>query len=884
MELEKVYNPASVEGKWYKVWEESGYFKADEKKEGPRYCVMIPPPNVTGHLHLGHVLNNTLQDILVRKKRMEGFNVLWMPGTDHAGIATQNVVEKALLKEEKKTRHDLGREAFVARVWEWKAKYGSTIIKQLKRLGSSCDWSRERFTMDEGLSNAVKESFVRLYDKGLIYQGQYIVNWCPRCRTALSDEENIHKDKQGKLWHFRYPLADGSGELVVATTRPETMLGDTAVAVNPSDERYKSLVGKMIRLPLADRDIPIITDDLVDKEFGTGCVKVTPAHDPNDFKMGERSKLPRITVMNEDGTMNNVVPEKYRNLDRFACRKAVVADMEALGLLVKIEEHAHAVGHCERCDTVTEPYLSKQWFVKYDAWVGPAVDAVKKKELRFYPEKWEKTFLHWMENIRDWCISRQLWWGHRIPVWYCGCGEVMVAREAPDKCRRCGGTNLQQDNDVLDTWFSSWLWPFSTLGWPQNTELLKKFYPTDALVTAADIIFFWVARMVFAGQEFMGQLPFKDVYFNSVVRDPQGRKMSKSLGNSPDPIDVMDKYGADALRYTIVHLAPTGQDVLFGEEKCELGRNFANKLWNTARFIFMNTEGFKFNASQQMSAAVEDRWIISEFNEAVKKVSGHIDGYNFNAALDEAYHFTWNSLCDWYVELIKPRLAPDADPVSKAAALNTIVKVFNGTLTLLHPFMPFITEELYAALKENGLTEKTSGHLMMEKWPTFNEAEVSLDAERQIAFAQAVITAVRTMRAEKNIPPSKKGEVQVICGDETKAKWLKEVNSQVCALSKTGTLDIKVSGDPLANSVSAVTEGVTVFLSLEGLVDKAAEADKIRKEIERVQGFAASLEAKLSNEKFVSNAPAAVLDKERAKLNDSKEKIIKLNETLKLFI
>jgi valyl-tRNA synthetase len=580
--------------------------------------------------------------------------------------------------------------------------------------------------------------------------------------------------------------------------------------------------------------------------------------------------------MNEDGTMNNAVPEKYRGLDRFACRKAVLADMEALALLVKIEEHAHAVGHCERCETVTEPYLSKQWFVKYDAWVGPAVEAVKSKELKFYPEKWEKTFLHWMENIRDWCISRQLWWGHRIPVWYCGCGEVMVRREAPEKCSRCGGTQLQQDNDVLDTWFSSWLWPFSTLGWPDNTKLLKQFYPTDALVTAADIIFFWVARMVFAGQEFMGQLPFKDVYFNSVVRDPQGRKMSKSLGNSPDPIDVIDKYGADALRYTIVNLAPTGQDVLFGEEKCELGRNFANKLWNTARFLHMNIEGVDLKNHKAANLAIEDKWIVSELNESVKKVTAFIDTYNFNAALDEVYHFTWNSLCDWYVELIKPRLAPDADVLSKTAAIYTMASVFETTLKLLHPFIPFITEELYSSIKEN--------HLMMEKWPVCKDGDIDKNALKQVAFVQTVITAIRTLRAEKNIPPSKKGEVRVICGDKEKVKWLSDMDSSVKALSRTEKLDVVVDGEPIANSASSVAHGVTIFLSLEGLVDKAAEADKIQKEIERVTGFADSLEKKLSNEKFVSNAPQSVLEKERAKLADSREKIVKLNETLKLFI
>lgn len=879
MELDKVYNPAPVETKWYSLWEKGGYFHANEKGSKTPYCVMIPPPNITGHLHLGHVLNNTLQDILVRKKRMEGYEVLWMPGTDHAGIATQNVVEKALLKDEKKSRHDLGREEFVKRVWEWKSKYGSRIVEQLKRLGSSCDWSRERFTLDEGLSNAVKECFVNLYNKGIIYRGQYIVNWCPRCRTALSDEENIHKDKKGKLWHFRYSIADTDLSLIVATTRPETMLGDTAVAVNPSDERYASLIGKTVTLPLTNRVIPIIADHLVDKEFGTGCVKVTPAHDPNDFAMGRRHNLATLVIMDEGGVMCGDIPEKYKGLDRFTCRKMVVADMENEDRLVKTEEHAHAVGHCERCETVTEPYLSRQWFVKYDSWVPVAVDALKKGELKFYPEKWEKTFLHWMDNIKDWCISRQLWWGHRIPVWYCGCGEIMVATESPEKCTKCGGTNLKQDEDVLDTWFSSWLWPFSTLGWPERTELMDKFYPTNALVTAADIIFFWVARMVFAGIEFTGKLPFRDVYFNSVVRDATGRKMSKSLGNSPDPIAVIDKYGADALRYTVVHLAPTGQDVLFSEEKCELGRNFANKLWNTARFILMNADSVELTGGE--SPLPEDRWILSSCRESFSRVSTLIDSYNFNAALDEAYHFTWNSLCDWYIEFIKGRLSGSSTE-SKEFALQTLFTVFELTLKLLHPFMPFITEELYEALSKKKVVNGNNDNLLINSLlPAFDAHKIDNEAKKEIAFVQEVIVAIRTMRAEKGVAPSKKGIVRIVCNDSVKKRWITEMNEAIKMVSKTEAIDMLDSAEELQGGISTVTEGVTVFLSLSGLIDKEAEQAKIIKEIERVASFAESLRKKLANESFVKSAPMAVIEKEKGKLADSEVKIVKLKESLK---
>jgi valyl-tRNA synthetase len=885
-EISKVYDPSLVEQKWYALWEDQGYFKPDTSdKDKPSYTIVIPPPNVTGQLTLGHVLNNTMQDVLIRKKRMEGFNVLWQPGTDHAGIATQNVVEKALAKEENKTRHDLGREEFLKRVWDWKETYGARILRQLKRLGASCDWSRERFTMDDDYSDAVREVFVNLYEKDLIYRGEYIINWCPRCHTALSDEENIHKEKGGKLWHLRYPLSDGSGELVVATTRPETMLGDTAVAVHPDDERYQALIGKTIDLPLTDRKIVIIADSYVDKEFGTGCVKVTPAHDPNDFEMGNRANLERIKVMAEDGTMNNNAPEKYRGLERFACRKAVLADLEEQGFLVKIEEHQHSVGHCERCKTVTEPYLSTQWFVKYDKWVKPALKAVDDGELKFYPKKWEKTFAHWLENIRDWCISRQLWWGHRIPVWYCNdCEEVVVTLDAPSVCPKCDSKNLRQDEDVLDTWFSSWLWPFATVGWPNNEEELKQFFPTQTLITAADIIFFWVARMVFASLEFTGKLPFNKVYFHSIVRDLSGKKMSKSLGNSPDPIKVMDTYGADALRYTIVSLAPTGQDILFGEEKCELGRNFANKLWNTARFALMSIGEGPIEPVDEKDYALEDKWILSRFQKASEKITRILDDeLNFNEALNTAYHFTWSEVCDWYIEFIKPRLADDADETSRKAARFVLATVLTNMVKLLHPFMPFITEEIYSVLKENGCCMDDAETVIYAAWPKVGEVTTDEALENGMAFIQSVIAAVRNLRAEKNIPPSKKGEVQIHCDDSEKGKWLSSMDAAVKALSRTDVLEVGPTRNKPAAAASAVVEGVSVYLNLEGLIDSDAEITRIKKEIEKAQGFLTSIQKKLSNERFVQNAPAAVVEKEKEKIRTTEEKIGKLKENLAVF-
>ena len=880
-ELSKAYNPAEVEPKWAALWDEKGCFKSDETaKNKPPFCVLIPPPNVTGVLTLGHVLNNTLQDVLVRFKRMQGFNTLWLPGTDHAGIATQNRVEKTLQAEEKKTRHDLGREEFLKRVWAWKEKYGFTIIQQLKRLGASCDWDRLCFTMDENYSDAVKECFVRLHEKGHIYRGSRIINWCPRCRTALSDEENIHQDKKGKLWHLRYDLEEGSGFLVVATTRPETMLGDTAVAVHPEDERYGHLIGKMIKLPLTDRIIPIIGDVLVEKEFGTGCVKVTPAHDPNDFAMGERNNLPKLIIMNADGTMNDVVPEKYRKLDRFACRKAVIADLEAEGRLVKIDEHAHSVGHCERCSTVTEPFLSLQWFVKYDSWIKPALAALESGELKFYPEKWEKTFVHWLTNIRDWCISRQLWWGHRVPAWYCDCGEVIVARTAPTECPDCGSKTLRQDEDVLDTWFSSWLWPFATLGWPKETLLLKTFYPTQTLITAADIIFFWVARMVFAGTEFMGKLPFSKVYFNSIVRDMQGRKMSKSLGNSPDPIAVMDQYGTDALRYTIVNLAPEGQDVLFSTEKCELGRHFANKIWNTARFTLPHLLPAAELARADKTMFLEDRWILSRFNRTIRDMTGQLERFRFNEALASAYVFIWNEFCDWYIDMVKGRLTPETPDASRHAALDTLHQLLFGTTRLLHPFMPFITEEIHALLRAKGYGDEQGRPLIISDWPKCHEAALDETVESAFAFVQEVVSVIRNLRAEKNIPPSKKGEVWIRVEEVKKHQWLTELDESIRTLSKTEKLVLVQDDKRPAAAASAVVSGITIFLNLEGLIDKEAEKQRLCKEIEKAEGFLQSVQKKLSNEKFVASAPTDVVDKERAKVRDAEDKIIKLKESL----
>ncbi|HQT92115.1 MAG TPA: valine--tRNA ligase, partial [Candidatus Kryptobacter bacterium] len=753
-EIPKAYSPSEIEEKWYKYWLDNRLFEAKPNKEKKPYTVVIPPPNITGILTMGHVLNNSIQDVFIRWRRMKGYEACWVPGTDHAGIATQNVVEKSLAKEGK-DRHSLGREKFVELVWQWREQYGGTIIRQLKKLGVSCDWTRERFTMDEGLSHAVQEVFVRLYEKGLIYRGKYIVNWCPKDHTAISDDEVEYQEKNGKLYYLRYPLEDGSGHVVVATTRPETMLGDVAVAVNPADERYRHMVGKNLLLPLVGRKMKVIADDYVDKEFGTGAVKITPAHDPNDFRVAERHGLEKVIVLDISGKVNENAPEKYRGLDRFKARKQVIEDLQALGLVEKIDDYKLSVGECYRCHTVIEPYLSDQWFVRMKPLAEPALQAVRDGKIRFYPERWVKTYEHWMENIRDWCISRQLWWGHRIPVWYCEtCGELAVSTTRPAKpCGKCGGTSYRQDDDVLDTWFSSWLWPFSVFGYPKETEDLKYFYPTDTLVTAPDIIFFWVARMVMSGLEFMKEVPFRDVYFTSVIRDMQGRKMSKSLGNSPDPLDVIAEYGADALRFTILYMAPLGQDVLFESSKCEMGRNFANKIWNAGRFLLMNRDKQSVTAAEDATIFdFADRWIVSRLHHTIRDLNSALDNFRINDAAKIIYDFFWHDYCDWYVEMVKERLTqPEGShgksvEMIRAIIISNAIATFESALKMLHPFMPFITEEMYS-LVNPGHAESITVSEFPEHEPRF----ISEKVESEMDLVQEVITSIRAMRKEANV-------------------------------------------------------------------------------------------------------------------------------------
>jgi valyl-tRNA synthetase len=867
-ELSKVYDPQATEQKWYEFWEKKGFFHADENRAGPRYAVVIPPPNVTGMLHMGHVLNNTLQDVLVRYHRMEGENTLWMPGTDHAGIATQNVVEKKLASEGT-DRHELGRDEFVERVWQWKEQYGGTILRQLKRLGASCDWRRECFTMDPGLSNAVREVFVRLYERGLIYRGHRIIHWCVRCHTALSDEEAVTSEggESGSLWHIRYPATDGKGPgVVVATTRPETMLGDTGVAVHPEDERYQDLLGRTVTLPLLERPIPVIADPLVDKEFGTGAVKVTPAHDANDFEMGQRHSLPSLCVMTIEGRINEE-GGPYAGLDRFEARKRIVADLEERGLLVKTEPYRVPIRRCQRCDTVIEPYLSTQWFVKMQPLAVPAIEAVKSGRLRLIPDRWTGVYLHWLENIRDWCISRQLWWGHRIPVWYCeDCRAEIVSRTDPVKCEKCGCADLRQDPDVLDTWFSSWLWPFSTMGWPEQTRTLQRFYPTDTLVTAADIIFFWVARMVMAGYEFMGECPFRDVYLNSIVRDDKGRKMSKSLGNSPDPIDVIDKYGADALRFTVVSLAPIGQDVRYGVEKTEFGRNFANKIWNATRFALMNLGGNSVapwtDADSDTALALPDRWILSRLQSTIEEMRNAFSLYRLNDAATTLYRFIWGDFCDWYLELVKPIFYGD-DERAKSNVRKTLVTVLDQTMRLLHPFMPFVTEEIWQALPMQRPVES----IMVASYPTAVEEWRDADAERVAGQLIEAVTAIRNIRSELGIAPTTTLTVRVSSdGYEDDVSALEafiKALARVESVEKLGDRP-RPSGEP-----SAVVAGLgELFVPLRGAVDPAAVRDRLSRDLAKVEKELQGVDAKLGRPDFVERAPAEIVDKERERAGD----------------
>ena len=867
-ELPKTYDPKAVEDKLYKFWVDSGFFHAEVNPDKKPYTIVIPPPNVTGQLHMGHAFDETLQDILIRTKRMQGYEALWMPGTDHAGIATQIKVEENLRKEEGLTRYDLGREEFLKRVWAWKDKFGNRIISQLKKLGTSCDWDRERFTMDEGCSKAVREVFVNLYNKGLIYKGHRIINWCPHCATALSDAEVEYETQPGKLWHIRYPLADGSGDLVVATTRPETFMGDTGVAVNPNDERYKHLIGKTCILPIMNREIPIFGDEYVDMEFGTGCVKVTPCHDPNDFEMGQRHNLEQILVFNEDATVN-ANGGKYEGMDRYECRKAVVKDLEEGGYLVKIEDHEHNVGTCYRCGTTVEPMTSAQWFVKMAPLAKPAMDVVTEGKTKFVPDRFSKTYLRWMENVHDWCISRQLWWGHRIPAFYCDdCGEMTVSKTDICTCPKCGSKNVRQEEDVLDTWFSSALWPFSTLGWPDKTKELEYFYPTSTLVTGYDIIFFWVARMIFSGVEHMGETPFKTVYIHGLVRDAQGRKMSKSLGNGIDPLEVIDQYGADALRFTLATGNSPGNDMRFSDERVQASRNFCNKIWNASRFIQMNLTIDKDKAVElPAELALEDKWILSKFNTLVADVTRNIDQYELGLAASKLNDFIWENFCDWYIEIAKTRLQTGDENVQKV-----LCYVLSGAMQLLHPFMPFITETIWQALPHEGPS------IMVSSWPEYDEKLNFAIEEAQMESLMDAVRAIRNRRAEMNVPPSKKAKVLILTEKKDTFSAGAGFFPKLAYASEIELIDA-VPADA-AKMASVVTGDAQLYMPMGDLIDFEAERARLGKEKKKVEDDIAFVMKKLNNPKFVDKAPENVVAAEREKADKLREHLAKLEESI----
>lgn len=870
-QINKTYNPKEVEDRLYNRWVENGYFtpKADSTKEP--FTIVIPPPNVTGQLHMGHALDETLQDILIRYKRMAGYNALWVPGTDHAGIATQVKVEEVLRKEEGLSRYDLGREKFVERVWDWKKLYGSRIINQLKKLGSSCDWTRERFTMDETLSKAVREVFVSLYEKELIYQGNRIINWCPKCITALSDAEVEYAEQAGHFWHIKYPIKDSDGYVEIATTRPETMLGDTAVAVHPDDERYKDLVGKMLILPLVGREIPVVADEYVDKDFGTGCVKITPAHDPNDFEVGKRHNLEVIKVLNDDATINSY-GGKYEGLDRYEARKQMVADLEEQGYLVKVKDHTHNVGQCYRCGTTVEPITSKQWFVKMQPLAEKALEVVKDGTVKFVPDRFSKTYINWMENVHDWCISRQLWWGHRIPAFYCDdCGETTVSREDITVCPKCGG-KVKQDEDVLDTWFSSALWPFSTLGWPEKTEDLEYFYPTSVLVTGYDIIFFWVARMIFSAMEHMNKEPFKYVLIHGLVRDAQGRKMSKSLGNGVDPLEVIEEFGADALRFTLATGNSPGNDMRYSVEKVTASRNFANKIWNASRFVQMNLSITELKIPENL--CIEDKWILTKYNKLVEEVTDNLEKFELGVAVAKLYDFIWDVFCDWYIELVKPRLYDSADETNETAQY-VLSYVLSNTLKLLHPFMPFITEEIWLSLPHEGES------IVISDWP---KADASLDFPKdaeQMEMIMNAVKAVRNKRAEMNIPPSKKASMIIVTD---KADVFSKGTMFFEKLASAATVTVcadKASVDE--NSVAVIVDGAQIFMPMGELVDAEKEIARLNEEKKKLIGEIKRVEGKLSNEGFVAKAPAKVVEEEKAKGEKYKQMLEKVEESLKAF-
>ncbi len=868
-ELAKTYDPKEVEDRTYKFWLDGNFFHAVIDKEKDPFTIVIPPPNITGQLHMGHALDNTLQDILIRFKRMQGYDTLWLPGTDHASIATEaKIVEK--MREEGVTKEDIGREEFLKRAWEWKKQYGGRIIEQLKKMGSSCDWERERFTLDEGCNKAVNEVFVRLYEKGLIYRGERIINWCPHCKTSISDAEVEYEEQAGHFWHLRYPFKDGSGYLELATTRPETLLGDTAVAVNPNDERYKDVIGKTIILPLVGREIPVVADDYVEMDFGTGVVKITPAHDPNDFEVGLRHNLPVINVMTDDAKIVEDYPQ-YAGMDRYEARKAIVADLEKEGALVRVEDYTHNVGTCYRCSSTVEPRISKQWFVKMKPLATPAIDAVKNGETKFVPQRFEKVYFHWLENIRDWCISRQLWWGHRIPAWYCAdCGEITVAKTEPDVCAHCGSKNITQDPDTLDTWFSSALWPFSTLGWPEETEDFKHYYPTNTLVTGYDIIPFWVMRMMFSGIEQTGQVPFDTVLIHGLVRDSKGRKMSKSLGNGVDPLEVIDTYGADALRFSLATGNSPGNDMRYIPERVEASRNFANKIWNAARFLLMNLENSEEMPLPQ-NLPLEDKWILSKYNDLVSEVTDNLEKYELGLAIQKLYDFIWDVFCDWYIEIAKSRLSMEKELADSARSV--LVYVFSGLLKLLHPFMPFITEEIWQSLPHSGES------IMVSQWPVYDEKLNFTDDETEFERIMQAIRAIRNRRAEMNVPPSRKAKVFIVTDFED---TFNVSVPYLCKLASASSVEVSknLSGFNTADAVQVVTDSATIYMPMNELVDFDAELKRLAKDLEKANVDKEFFEKKLNNPGFVAKAPEKLVAEQKAQLEKVLAKIQLLESSI----
>ncbi|OHB86206.1 MAG: valine--tRNA ligase [Planctomycetes bacterium RIFCSPHIGHO2_02_FULL_40_12] len=888
-DLPTKYNPKEVEDKWYRFWEEGNFFHCEPDPDKKPFTIVIPPPNVTGVLHMGHALNNILQDIIIRWRRMQGFNTLWMPGTDHAGIATQNVVERELAKKGS-NRHKLGREKFIEEVWKWKNEYGSEILRQLRKLGCSCDWERERFTMDEGLSKAVKEAFVRLYEKGLIYKGKYIINWCPRCLTALSDDEVEHEDHEGHLWYIRYPFRDEPHLFItIATTRPETMLGDVAVAVNPDDERYREMIGEMLILPVVGREIPVIADEAVDPKFGTGAVKVTPAHDPNDFEIGRRHNLESVTIMNEDGTIKGDAGN-YIGMDRYECREALVGELKEEKHIVKVQTHSHSVGHCYRCRTVIEPYLSDQWFIKMKPLADAAIKAQNNGDVSFYPERWTKVYTSWLENVRDWCISRQIWWGHRIPAWQCeSCNEIIITRETPDKCTKCGNDKLAGETDVLDTWFSSSLWPFSTMGWPEETKELEYYYPTSTLVTDRGIIYFWVARMVMMGLEIRNKVPFKDVYVHGTILDELGRKMSKSLGNGIDPLLMIDQYGADAIRTSIIMLTVEGQDVKLHENRFEMGRNFVNKVWNAARFAIMNlqSDGLPDVQITDDDYLFEDTWIISRLHSVTETCTISLEKYRFNEAIRTLYEFIWNDFCDWYLEIIKPRLYNTDNKESRMVAQKVLVYVLNNMLHLLHPFAPFITEEIWQHLKSMAAKNKSifvdsmkNTSLMISQWPCKDAAKIKNNVIETMSLLQDMVRAIRNIRSNMNIPNKQKLKALVSVNDKKLKKTLDNHNSFLVQLANLDNIETGINLKKPESTASEVVNDMQIFVPLKGLIDKEVEKKKQQERLNRTESHLDIVRKKLFNESFVKNAPAHVVNSERDKEAELSGQIIKIKNIL----